>query len=121
MGRLTRTTRLVQLRAGATLRLGVAWIPLVGLGLGFGSRALTAATLRGDAHARSFVVTPDGMAAGYAIDVLASVRVGMVHRLDRRWSVGLDAEATHAIGFTTPSLDMMSAAVSVSYTWYPLL
>jgi len=42
MGHLTRTTRLVQLRAGATLRMGVGWVPSVHVGLGVGGRVLSA-------------------------------------------------------------------------------
>jgi len=120
-GRLTRTTRLVQLRAGATLRFGVGWVPTIHLGLGVGGRALTAAMLRDKAHAHTVVVTPDDMAARLAIDVIASLRVGIEHRLDRRWGVGLGAEATHAVGLGTPPLEVVSASMSLSYTWYPLL
>jgi len=121
MGRLMRTTRLGQLRAGATLRLGISWVPFLRLGLGVGGRALTSATLQDREHARELDVTPDGMNASFAIDVVASLGIGLEHRLDRRWTVGLGADATHAIGLGTPPLDVVSAGVSLSYTWYPLL
>jgi len=120
MGRLTRTTRIVQLRAGATLRLGVGWVPILHLGLGVGARVLSAATLLDEAHAGSFDVTPDGMNATFAIDIVAHARVGLEHRLDRRWTVGVSAEAMHALGFGTQPLDIASVGVSLSYTWYPV-
>ena len=121
MGHLTRTTRLVQLRAGATLRLGVGWVPTVHLGLGIGGRVLSAGVLHDEEHARTFVVTPDGMSEGVAMEVLACARIGFEHRLDRRWSVGLDAEASYAVGVGTPPLEVAAAGVSLAYTWYPLV
>jgi hypothetical protein len=120
MGRLTRTTRILQLRGGATLRLGVGWVPILHLGLGLGARVLSAATLLDEEHAGSFDVTPDGMNASVAIDIVANARVGLEHRLDRRWTMGVTAEATHAMGFGTQPLDIASIGVSLSYTWYPV-
>jgi hypothetical protein len=119
MGRLVRTTRLAQLRAGTTLRLGVAWVPTVHLGLGIGGRTRTAATLRDAEHNTTFDVTPDGMNASVALDFVAIAGVGFEHRLDERWSVGVHVEAAHAIGFGSPPLDLFSAGFSVAYTWYP--
>lgn len=118
-GRLIRTTRIIQLRAGATLRLGVAWVPTVHLGLGIGGRALTAAALHDEEHGRTVDITPDGMDAGFPIDVIAIVRVGFEHRFDQHWSAGVAAEAAHAIGIGTPPLDLVAASISLSYTWYP--
>lgn len=120
-GHLTRTTRLVQLRAGATLRLGVGWVPILHVGLGVGGRVLGAGVLRDEDHARTFVVTPDGMTEGVAIEVLACARIGFEHRLDRRWGVGVSTEASYAVGAGMPPLEVVSAGVSLSYTWYPLV
>jgi hypothetical protein len=120
-GRLTRRQRLVQLRGGATFRFGVSWVPTMHLGLGLGARVPTAATLRYKGLGRTFELVPDGMSATVSLDVVANVRVGLEHRLDRRWTVGLGAEAMHALGFSEPPLDVFSAGVSVSYTWYPVV
>jgi len=120
-GRLTRRQRFVQLRGGATLRFGVSWVPTVHLGLGLGARVPTAATLRYEGLDRTFELVPDGMSATISLDVVANVRVGLEHRLDRRWTVGLGVEAMHAIGFSEPSLNVFSTGVSLSYTWYPVL
>jgi hypothetical protein len=121
MGHLTRTTRLVQLRAGATLRFGVGWVSTVHLGIGVGGRVLGAGALHDEEHARTFVVTPDGMTEGVAIEVLACARVGFEHRLDRRWGLGVSIEASYAVGPGTPPLEVVSAGISLSYTWYPLV
>jgi hypothetical protein len=121
MGRLTRRARFVQLRGGTTFRFGVIWVPTVHLGLGLGARVPTAATLRYEGLGRTFELVPDGMSATVSLDVVANVRVGLEHRFDRRWTVGLGAEAMHAIGFSEPPLDVFSAGVSLSYTWYPVV
>ena len=118
-GRLVRTTRIVQLRAGATLRLGVAWVPTLHLGVGIGGRALTAGSLHDEKHGRPVDVTPDGMDADFPLDVIALVRLGFEHRLDQHWSAGVAVEAAHVIGIGTPPLDLAAAGISLSYTWYP--
>jgi hypothetical protein len=119
MGRLVRSTRVVQLRAGATFRLGVAWVPSLHLGIGIGSRMRTNATLVDDEHDGAFNVTPDGMGANAAFDFVALARLGFEHRLGARWSVGAHVETARAVGFNTPALDMFSAGLSLGYTWYP--
>jgi hypothetical protein len=120
MGRVERTTRAAQLRFGATLRLGVAWVPTVHLGLGLGARQRTAATLRFDDQ-RVLLLTPDDMGASMSVDLVTAVRVGLEHRLDRRWTVGVAAGAGHALGLGAPSLDIFSMNLSLAYTWYPAL
>jgi hypothetical protein len=119
-GRIERTTRAAQLRGGATLRLGVGWVPVLYLGLGVGVRQRTDGTLVHDDQGHVYGVAADGMAAGVSFDVVMAVRAGLEHRLDRRWTVGVDASASHAIGIGSPPLDVISAGVSLSYTWYPV-
>jgi hypothetical protein len=121
MGRLTRKARFAQLRAGATFRFGVSWVPTVHFGLGIGARVPSAATLRYEGQGRTFELVPDGMSAAVSMDVVANVRIGLEHRFDPRWSVGVGAAAMHAIGVREPPLDVISAGVSLSYTWYPVL
>jgi hypothetical protein len=120
-GRIERTTRAAQLRGGATLRLGIGWVPVLYLGLGVGGRQRTDGTIVRDNRGRPYGAPADGMAAGVSLDVVTAVRAGLEHRLDRRWTVGVDASASHAIGIGSPSLDTVSASVSLSYTWYPNL
>jgi len=120
-GHLVRTTRLAQLRAGATLRAGVAWVSTLHLGLGVGGRASSAATLAGATQGRMFETTPDGMSSGVSMDGAVVARVGLEHRLGARWGIGVAAEATHTTGFGAAPIDTASAGISLSYTWYPLL
>jgi hypothetical protein len=118
-GRLVRATRIAQLRVGATLRLGVVWIPTVHLGLGIGARLLSAADLHFMDSGRQLDVTPDGLGTGFPLDFIAIARIGFEHRSGRHWSVGISAEAMRSAGISTPPLDVVSASLSVSYAWYP--
>lgn len=121
MGHVERTTRAVQLRAGATLRLGTAWVPVLYLGLGVGTRRRTAATISLPDHLGQRVeLTPDHMAAGFTLDLVAAVRVGFEHRITRRWTVGIDASAGHTVGLGASTLDTLSGSISLGYTWYSL-
>jgi hypothetical protein len=115
-GHLARTTSIAQLRAGATLRGGVGWVPTLHLGVGVGGRSLTAATL-GDSGGAD--VTPDGMSASLSMDIVVLARAGIEHRLDRRWGVGVSVEASRAFGFGTSPIDAVSGGISLSYSWYP--
>lgn len=116
MGRVTRTTRVAQLRVGATLRAGVAWVSTLHLGLGLGARMQGAATLMSGGE-NSF--TPDGLGGKVALDSAAIVRAGIEHRVDRRWSVGVSAEAVHQAGVGVASIDGISGGLALSYSWYP--
>jgi hypothetical protein len=120
-GQIERTTRDAQLRAGATLRLGVAWVPTFYVGVGVGGRQKTAATMARDDQGTAVGLTPDDMTAGMSFDVVAATRIGFERRLDARWTVGLSAGASHSIGLGAPSLDTLSAGVSIACSWYPNL
>jgi len=116
MGELSRTTRLAQLRGVATLRLGVGWVPVVRLAIGVGGRQRTAARF---AYG-SAIVIPDGDEAEIGLDVVVGLRLGLEHRVTRRWSVGLSAGATECLGIGAPDLQLFDAQLSLGYTWYPL-
>lgn len=116
MGELSRTTRLAQLRGAATLRLGVGWVPTVRVVAGAGVRQRSAARLA----MGSSIVVPDGEGAELAFDAVVGVRLGLDHRLTRRWSIGLSAGATVCIGIAAPSMQILDGGVSLAYTWYPL-
>ncbi|MEJ7597353.1 MAG: hypothetical protein WKG01_05540 [Kofleriaceae bacterium] len=118
-GELRRTTRIAQLRAGATMRLGVGWVPTVHVGLGAGARARTAATLRVTSGG-GIDLAPDDAPAELTLDVVALIRVGLDHRITRRWTVGLAAGATQSFGSGAPDVQVLDAAVSFAYSWYPL-
>ena len=116
MGELSRTSRLAQARAVARLRLGVGWVPAVQLALGVGGRQRSAASLAYD----SAVVAPDGGERELALDAVAGIRLGLDHRITRRWSLGLSAGATACIGIGAPDLQVFDASLSLGYSWYPL-
>lgn len=120
-GHLVRTTRLGQLRLGATLRTGVTWVATLHLGLGVGGRERTEGQLMSSSDGHVIGITPDGLGAGVAADAAAVIRLGVERRIDRRWSVGVSGEAVHMVGIGAPPIDGVSAGISVSYTWYPLL
>jgi hypothetical protein len=56
-----------------------------------------------------------------AVDASANIRVGLEHRLDRRWTLGVSADAIHIAGISAPSINGVSGGLSVSYSWYPML
>lgn len=116
VGRLTRTSRLAQLRAGATLRLGVGWVPTLYLGMGGNARLPSDAALQGAGQTSR---TPNNLSATVLFDLAVIGRIGFEHRLDRRWSVGFSIEAVRTAGFGGPPVDMLSAGISGAYTWYP--
>lgn len=117
-GELARTTRLAQLRATATFRFGVGWVPTVQLALGAGGRVRSAARFR--VPSATAPVTPDGQDAELAFDAVAAVRLGLDHRLTRRWTIGVSAGATHCLGLGAPDIQVFDASLAVAYTWYPL-
>jgi hypothetical protein len=118
-GRVTRASRFVQFHMGPTVRLGVAWVPTVYLGVGVSARVPTTATLVRDGRNDPITLVPDGMAAGVQLDACAAARVGFEHRLTPRWSAGVAAGATRTLGFTASPMQVIWAGLSVSYTWYP--
>ncbi|MGN6108363.1 MAG: hypothetical protein ACTHU0_24870 [Kofleriaceae bacterium] len=115
-GQLSRTTQLAQLRAAATLRFGVAWVPTVQLTVGIGGRQRGAAQLR----VPEGTLLPDGQDSELTLDVLAGVRAGLEHRITRRWTLGISAGVTQAFGVGTPDVQLVDGSVALSYTWYPL-
>lgn len=116
MGELSRTTRLAHLRGVATLRFGVGWVPTVQASLGVGGRQRTGARLATAAG----VVIPDGEEATLGVDVVTGLRVGLAHRLTRRWALGVSGGATAYFGLGAPDLQAFDATVALDYTWYPL-
>ncbi len=118
-GLVTRTTRVAQLRGGATFRFGVGWVPTVYLGVGVGGRSRGTATLVSDMQG-PIGITPDDGASELTIDITPAARVGLEHRVNRHWSVGLAAGATYCLGIGAPGLTLFDASLNLAYTWYPL-
>lgn len=109
---IDRRTSTGRLTLGATLRLGVAWIPTVSAGLGAQLRVDGAGTIAGSG------LVPDGFAGGTRADAVAFTRIGLDRRLGRRWVVGASAGASRA--FAAPAIDTLDVALHASAYWYPL-
>jgi hypothetical protein len=118
-GQVTRQSRLALARVGATLRLGVGWVPTLYLGLGPALRSRSDATIVRDATGPIGLV-PDNGQGGLSVDLATTLRLGLDLRLTRRWSVGLAAGVTHLLGVGAPSLDLVEGSLAVGYSWYPL-
>ncbi len=120
-GRLSRRTRTAQLRALATVRLGVGWVPTIQLAVGAGARQRSAAELRGQVSQMELLLDPDGEDREVTVDLVTGVRLGLDHRLTRNWTIGASVGAAHCFGFGAPDLQLADATISVAYTWYPVL
>lgn len=110
---LTRTTRAARLLVGGELRLGVAWIPTVAVGVGAQLR------MRGDAVVAGTALVPDGRRGGMSIDPIVAARAGLERRLSARWVVGVEVAAARAL--MAPAIDSAEVSLSLSRYWYPLL
>lgn len=119
-GELSRVTRMLQLRAGGTLRMGVAWVPVLHAGLGIGARQRSAAELRVQTPQGPTVIPPDDEPAELVIDLVATLRLGLDHRVSRRWTIGASVGATECVGLGAPAVQIFDASVALAYTWYPL-
>lgn len=118
-GLVTRGTRSGQLRLGATLRLGVSWVPSVYLGVGIGGRMRGAATFVLHEDGRTLDLVPDGLDAEIGADLVPLVRLGLEHRLTPRWTLGVSAGASYWIGLGAPSAQAVEVGLLSSYSWYP--
>jgi hypothetical protein len=119
MGSVARATRMARLTTGATLRLGVAWVPVVSLGVSLGARQRTSASLKLFEPATDGIV-PDGMHEAVTPDVGAVIGAGFERRLDRHWTIGAHASASYTVGIGAPGLRVVSGGLSVGYSWYPV-
>ncbi|HEY4242191.1 MAG TPA: hypothetical protein VGM88_20380 [Kofleriaceae bacterium] len=118
MGPMTRTTRLTMAQVGGTVRLGIAWVPTIYVGLGAGTRLRTTGAFSPETAGGTF--RADGAGAATTLDVSGTLRVGLDRRLGARWSVGVTAGATHYLGRGAPDLNVFDGQLAVAYRWYPL-
>lgn len=118
-GELTRTSRMAQLRAVATLRFGVGWVPTIQFGLGAGVRQRTAAHLVAMTSQGSATFTPDDGGAAIALDLVAAARLGLDYRITPRWTIGVSVGGAECFALGAPDLQLADATLAVAYTWYP--
>jgi hypothetical protein len=119
-GTLTRRTRIAQLRALATLRLGVGWVPTIQLAAGAGARQRSAARLETQVSQATLVLVPDGEAAALTLDLVTALRIGLDRRMSRHWTIGASVGAAHCFGVGAPDMQLADAVISISYNWYHL-
>ena len=110
-GDVERTAQTARLTGAATLRLGVAWIPTVSLGLGVQVRRWGQGTLR------DTPLVPDGREAGMDLAPVALARVGLDRRLNRRVVVG--AAVGGAYAYSSEAQAEIEGLVFASYYFYP--
>lgn len=114
-GPVERSAQLVRLLVGGTLRLGVRWVPTVSVGVGPQVR------LRGDGMYLPTGNVPDDHAAGVAVDLLATARVGLDVRVNRHWLAGAWVGGAYAVPLGGPSFQSAEGGLRVEYNWYPLI
>jgi len=108
---IERATRTGRATAAATLRLGVAWIPTVTVGLGGLAR------WQGDGIVVGEGTQVDGREAGLSADGIGFARVGLDHRINRRLVVGVSVGASHTI--RSPTIASVDGTLGLAYYWYP--
>jgi len=111
---LARRTDSALLLLGPTWRSGVSWVPVVTLAAGGGAR------YRSDGTLTDVGLTLDDKRASVVLDLAATVRVGVEHRVNRRLVIGGYASGLASWGPSAPLLPMASISVGVSYVNYPL-
>jgi hypothetical protein len=109
---LLREFRLLQVEGGASLRLGVRVIPILGLALGYQHRTARHGRLVRDN------IGLDSVEDAVHHDVLATARAGLDWRLNRHWIVGAAGRATQAIN-AGPEFGAIELLLHASYYWYP--
>jgi hypothetical protein len=99
---------------GPTWRFGVSWVPVVTLAAGGGVRYRSAGRFTEDGFA------PGEKAATTALDLAATARVGLEHRMNRRLVGGVYASGIVAWSPSAPMLPAVLLSVGLSYVNYPL-
>lgn len=113
-GPIERSARVAHAAVGATLRLGVRFVPTLGVAIGPQLRMRDGATYLPTGN------IPDDHAASTSIDLIASARAGLDYRINSRWLVGVWAGATIAIPFGAPSYQSAEGGLRIEYAFYPL-
>lgn len=114
MQELRQETSGVRATAGATARLGVAWIPTLTGFLGYQHRWLHERTLRD----RVGVVTQP-LSSQQANDLILGVGAGFDYRLNAHWIIGISVQVLHAFALDGSSFNSVEVPVMASYYWYP--
>lgn len=99
---------------GPTWRGGVSWVPVISLAAGGGARYRSAGTFA------DIDISPSNKRAAVVLDLAATIRIGIEHRMNRRLTVGAYASALASGGPSAPVLPLASLSFGISYVHYPL-
>jgi hypothetical protein len=116
-GRMTRQMGTALLLLGPTWRFGVSWIPVITLAAGGGARYRSAGAFTG----QELDLAPGEKAQTAVLDLAATARVGLEHRINRRLVVGVYASGIASWSPSAPMLPVAMLSVGASYVHYPLL
>ncbi|MEZ4400199.1 MAG: hypothetical protein R3B06_09280 [Kofleriaceae bacterium] len=114
----TLATQAVRLDAGATVRLGVRWIPTVRVAAGVQAvrRASPAVSYQGVVFSGA---TDTGQASSLSANVIATATAGLDYRVNRRWIVGAAIGGVAAIPGLGEAWRTFDGTVHAAYYWYP--
>jgi hypothetical protein len=113
-GPLARRTESALLLLGPTWRFGTSWVPVVSVAVGGGIRH------RSDGTLTAFDYMPSDRRAMTGLDLAASVRAGIEHRINRRLTAGGYLSALGSWGPSLPALPAATLSFGLSYVHYPL-
>ncbi len=117
-GPFTRSAQASRLDAGATLRLGVQWIPTLRVAAGAQLVRRGAPTVDlGAATADGEEAT--GVAAALDLNLVGIATVGLDYRVNRRLIVGAAAGVVQAVPGVGPTWRTFDVTLHAAYYWYP--
>lgn len=114
-GTLVQDEQAFRATVGATLRLGVAWIPTLTAHVGYQRRTLADAVLTNGAG----VAIDEPMPDRSIHDLVIVGGVGLDRRLGARWVAGLSVHVVYAIPVSGNTFASLEIPFTVAYYWYP--
>ncbi|MEZ4403925.1 MAG: hypothetical protein R3B06_28130 [Kofleriaceae bacterium] len=113
----TLATQAVRLDAGATVRLGVRWIPTVRVAAGV--QAVRRASPAVEFAGVTYLGADTGQAPSVAYNLVATATVGLDYRVTRRWIIGAAIGAAVAAPGLGPRWDTLDLTAHLGRYWYP--
>lgn len=111
---IERRVTALGVEGGASLRLGVRWIPIVAVAIGPQVRLYPRVPAL-EPETAAVLGSYDGESV---LDLAARVSVGIDHRLSARWVAGVRLDARQTLGLGDGALTSVGATVHVAYYWY---
>lgn len=113
IGPYSFATTISRVDAGVTFRLGVRWIPTARLAAGLQLRRAGAVTVD------AVPVIADARAPRLDLDLIGTASIGLDHRLDRRWIVGVAAGGSLAVPLGGTTTHTAEITLHAACYWYP--